>query len=290
MHGSKTAARAAFVAFVAAAALAALPGQAVAQPFPGSFGQPQEDYGPGITVSGAGLARVKAPARLTDESVRQAVDAVRPRAGQRAVADARRRAEAIAGAVGVSLGATDAVVLGAGFPEREPCRRSRRTHQLRCVVPPFTSAAATVTFEIVGGASSSEGARELSASATGSASSEAKRRTSPAIRHALLAARREATPEAARAARAKVQLAAQASGLTLGPLFSIVEPEAPYGYAPALGAFGPGRYCRSFRRVTVRRDPETGSRRVIRRGRVRRCFSPRTFEVQLEATYLAQGA
>jgi hypothetical protein len=42
--------------------------------------------------------------------------------------------------------------------------------------------------------------------------------------------------------------------------------------------------------VIVRRDPETGDRRVVRRGRVRRCFAPRTFPVSLEATYLAQGS
>ena len=276
---------------VTALVLAALPAQALAQgPFFGPFGQPQEDYGPGISVGGAGLARVTAPARLTEESVRQAVDAARPRAVARAVADARRRAEAIAGAVGVSLGSAEAVELGTGFPEREPCRRSRRTQELRCVVPAFTSASATVTYGVVGGAQSSEGAREISASATGSAPTEPRHQNSPAIRHAIFAARFAATPEAASGARANVELAAQGAGFTLGPLFSIVEQANPYGYEPILGAFGAGTYCGTIRRVTVRRDPATGIRRVVGRRRVRRCFSPRTFQVSLEATYLAQGS
>jgi hypothetical protein len=284
MHGSTTMARG---AFLAALVLAALPGQALAS---GPFGQPQEDYGPGITVAGAGLARVTAPSQPTEESIERAVDAVRPRAVARAVADARQRAEAIAGAVGVSLGGVHAVELGLGFPQRDPCRRSRRTRELRCVAPRFASSSATVTFEIVGGAASSEGSRELSASATGTAAVEFERRTSPAIRHALFAARRAATPDAARAAHENIELAAQASGLTLGPLFSIVEQANPYGYDAVLGSFAPGTYCGTVVRGIVRRDPETGLRRVVRRRRVRRCFAPETFQVSVEATYLAQGA
>jgi hypothetical protein len=271
---------------------ALLPAQAQAQGvFFGPFQPPQEDYGPGVTVEGAGLARVTAPAKLTEDSVREAIDAARPRAVARAVADARRRAEAIAAALGLSLGSAEAVELGgAGFPEREPCRRSRRTGELRCRVPGFTTAAATMTYAIVGGAESSEGAREVSATAVGSAPAEPKRQTSPAIRHALFAARALATPEAALAARANAELASQGSGLALGPLFSIVEQQNLYGYQPILGAFGPGLYCRSFRRSIVQRDPETGIRRVVGRRRVRRCFAPRSFQVNLEATYLAQGS
>src|SRR5215207_5021354 len=136
------------LAFLTALVLVALPAQALAQgPF-GPFRQPQEDYGPGITVLGAGLARVTAPAQPTQESVQEAIDAVRPRAVARSLADARRRAEAIAGAVGVSLGSAEAVELGSGFRGREPCRRSRRTRELHCVAPAFTSASATVTFGI----------------------------------------------------------------------------------------------------------------------------------------------
>lgn len=284
MHRSTIMARS---AFLAALALAAIPGQALAS---GPFGQPQEDYGPGITVNGAGLARVSAPARLSEESIQEAVDAVQPRAVARAVADARRRAEAIARAVGVSVASAEAVELGAGFRGRPPCRRSRRTQELRCVAPAFAAASVTVTFGIVGGAQSTDGAREISAPATGSVPAEPRRRTSPAIRHALFAARFAATPEAARKAHANVELVAQGSGLPVGPLFSIVEQTNFYGYEPVLGTFAAGTYCGTVRRVFVRRDPETGLRRVVRRGRVRRCFAPRTLEVNLEATYLAQGA
>jgi hypothetical protein len=288
MSGSTTIARS---VFVAALVLAAVPGQAFAQGgFYGPFGPQQEEYGPGVTVSGAGLARVKAPSRVTEDSVRQAVDAARRKAVARAVADARRRSEAIATAVGISLGSTRAVEFNPGFREREPCRRARRTQELRCVVPAFTSASATLTFDIAGGAASDEGARELSATASSSALVGAKRRTSPAIRHALFAARDAATPEAAKGARANVELAAQGSGLALGQPFSIVEQASPYGYDTLLGAFAPGVFCGTVTRGIIRRDPETGSRRLVGRRRVRRCFSPRSLQVTFEATYLAQGS
>ncbi|HMJ95838.1 MAG TPA: SIMPL domain-containing protein [Thermoleophilaceae bacterium] len=278
-------------ALVAALALAAVPGQALAQGYYGPFGQPQEDYGPGVTVSGAGLARVKAPAKLTEDSVRQAIDQARPKAVTRAVADARQRAGSIATAMGISLGSARAVELNPGFREREPCRRSRRTQELRCTVPSFTTASASVTFEIVGGAGTTDGARELSAAGTGSAPVDAKRRISPAIRAALFAARLEATPKAASRARANVELAAQGAGLTLGAPFSVVEQLSPYGYDPLLGAFSPGTYCGNVTRgVVVRGNSESGGgRRVVRRIRVRRCFAPRTLQVSFDATYLAQG-
>jgi uncharacterized protein DUF541 len=277
------------LALLTALLIAVLPAQAMAQGPYGPFGQPQEDYGPGITVAGAGLARVTAPSQPTQGSVERAIDAARPRAVARALADARRRAGAIADAVGVSLGGTRAIELEPGFAGREPCRRSRRTQELRCVAPPFASSSATVTFEIVGGPGSSEGARELSASATDSGAVEFERRTSPAIRRAVFAARLAATPGAARAARENVELAAAASGLTLGPLFSIVEQPNPYGYNIVFGAFAPGKFCGTVSRAVVRRDPKTGSPRVVRRRRVRRCFAPRTLQVSLDATYLAQG-
>src|SRR5829696_980573 len=284
MSGSTTIARG---AFVTALVLAAVPGQALAQGgYYGPFGPQQEEYGPGVTVSGAGLARVEAPSRVTEDSVREAVDAARRNAISRAVADARRRSERIASAVGIALGAANAVELNPGFREREPCRRSRRTHKLRCVVPAFTSASATLTFEIAGGAASEEGARELSALATSSTLVGAKRQTSPAIRQALFAARDVATPDAAKDARANVELAAQGSGLALGQPFSIVEQGSPYGYNPLLGAFAPGIFCGTVTRAIIRRDDETGSRRVVGRRRIRRCFAPRSFQVTIEATYL----
>jgi hypothetical protein len=287
MSGSTTIARS---ALVAALVLAAVPGQALAQGrYYGPFGQPQEDYGPGVTVSGAGVARVKAPSQLNEDSIRQATSAARAKAISRAVANARQRAEAVATAVGISLGSADAVELNPGFPEREPCRRSHRTKELRCVVPAFSSSSATVTFAITGGASSDEGARELSASATGFAAVDAKRKTSPSIRHALFAARLAATPEAAKAARANVDLAAQGAGLALGQPFSIVEQARPYGDI-FIGAFAPGVFCGRVTRGIIRRDPQTGTPRLVGRRRFRRCYSPRTLQVTVEATYLAQGS
>jgi hypothetical protein len=277
-------------ALVAALVLAAVPGQALAQGYYGPFGPQQEEYGPGVTASGSGLARVRAPSKVTEDSVHQALVAARRKAISRAVADARKRSEGIAAAVGIPLGSAHTVELGPGFREREPCRRSRRTQELRCTVPAFTSASATVTFEISGGASSDEGARELSASGSHSALVGAKRRTSPAIRHALFAARDAATPEAAREARASVELAAQGSGLTLGQPFSFVVQANPYGYDTLLGAFAPGIFCGKVTRAVIRRDPETGERELVRRRRVRRCFSPRSLQVTIEATYLAQGS
>ena len=243
-----------------------------------------------MTVSGAGLARVKAPSRVTEDSVHEAVATARRKAISRAVADARRRSEGIASALGLSLGSTHAVELNPGFREREPCRRSRRTQELRCTVPAFTSASATVTFEIAGGASSDEGAREVSGSASASALVGAKRRTSPAIRHALFVARDAATPEAAKAARANLELAAQGSGLRLGQPFSIVQQASPYGYDTLLGAFAAGIFCGNVTRGIIRRDPETGERRLVGRRRVHRCFAPRSLQVTIEATYLAQGS
>jgi len=116
---------------------------------------------------------------------------------------------------------------------------------------------------------------------------DAPRETSPSIRRSLRAARLAATPGAAEAARANAQAAATAGGLQLGPLFSVVEQSNPYGFEPLLGAFGPGRFCGIVRRVRIRFDPQTGTRRVVRRIRTRRCYSQRTASVRLEATYLS---
>jgi len=56
-----------------------------------------------------------------------------------------------------------------------------------------------------------------------------------------------------------------------------------------LGAFAPGIFCGTITRGIIRRDPEIGERELVGRRRVRRCYSPRSFPVTLEATYLAQG-
>ena len=243
------------------------PGHAYAQ-FSGPIffpPSPQEDYGPGVTVSGIGFAPLGARDRTTG----------------RAMGDARRRAEAIASTLGVSLGDVRHVEVSTPFEPRPDCgeRRTRRCARLDAVT-------VEATFAIVGGPGDSEGARELEGSGVGTAASEPARKTSPAIRHALRVARLAATPTAAQAARANAQAAATASGVPLGQLSSVVEPANFYGYEPLLGAFGPGQFCGTFRRFIVVRDPETGERRAVRRKRVRRCYSPRSTAVRLQVTYL----
>jgi hypothetical protein len=246
-------------------AAAAFPGQAYAQ-FGGPFFPPiQEDYGPGITVSGVGFAPLGSRDRTT----------------ARAMGDARRRAEAVAAALGVSLGEIRKAEVTAPFDPRPDCG-DRRTR--RCA--PLDAVTVEATFAIAGGPTDSEGARELTGTGVGTAPSEVARRTSPAIRRALRAARLAATPAAADAARANAESAATASGVPLGRLFSVVEPQNFYGYQPLLGAFGPGRFCGPVRRFSVRRDPETGRRVVVRGKPRRRCFTPRRAAVQLEVTYL----
>jgi len=218
-----------------------------------------------VTVSGVGFAPLGG----------------RDRATARAIGDARRRGEAVATALGVSLAGLNSVEVSAPFDPRPDCgdRRSRR-----CA--PLDAVTVEATFAIAGGPDSSEGAREVTGIGAGVAPVDAQRRTSPSIRRSLRAARLAATPGAAEAARVNAQAAATASGLQLGQLFSVVEPSNVYGYEPLLGAFGPGRFCGVVRRVRIRFDPETGTRRVVRRIRTRRCYSPRSAGVRLEATYL----
>jgi hypothetical protein len=252
------------VAAVATLVFVAFPAQAIAQ-FAGPIPPSQEEYGPGITVSGAGFAPLGARDRTT----------------ARAMGDARRRAEAIAAALGVSLGEMRAAEVSAPFEPLPECG-DRRTR--RCA--PLDAVTIEATFAIAGGPTSDEDARELTGVGVGQEPVEPARDTSPSIRRALRAGRLAATPTAAEAARANAQAAATASGLPLGPLFSVVEPANFYGYDPLLGVFGPGRFCGIVRRAIIRRDPETGERRIVRRIRKRRCFRPREATVRLEVTYL----
>jgi Protein of unknown function (DUF541) len=251
------------LALAAAIAVAvAVPAQALAQfGGPGQF--PTEDYGPGITVSGVGFAPLGA----------------RDRATARAVGDARRRAEAIAAALGVSIGEARAVELSTPFEPRPACRRSQTG---RCA--PLDAVSVETTFAISGGPASDEDAREISGSGLSKSPLAEHRKTSPAIRRSLRAARLAAGAGAAQAARANAQAAATASGIPLGPLFSVVEPN--YGYEPLLGSFGPGQFCGLVRRAFLRRDPKTGERRVVRQGPTRRCYDPKSTFVRLDVEYL----
>jgi hypothetical protein len=252
---------------LAAAAIVfmALPGPAFAQGFYGPF-QPQEDHGPGITVSGAGFAPL----------------GHRDRAVARAVGDARRRAEAIAAELGVSVGEARAVELATPFDPRPACVNK---HTKRCA--PLDALSAVVTFAIAGGPTSDEDARTVEGTGSANDRMEVQRQTSPAIRRAYRATRLAMTPLAARAAHDNAEAASRGSGIPLGQLFSVVEPSAAvYGYDPTLGNFGPGQFCGMVRRVTGHRDPDTGEFRIIRHKPVRRCYKPRV-NVQLELTYLA---
>ena len=254
------------VVAVALLAGAAFPGGASAQ-FGGPFFPPsQEDYGPGITVSGVGFAPVGS----------------RDRTAARAMGDARRRAEAIASALGVSVGEVRYAELTAPFDPRPSACGGRPTR--RC--SPLDAVNIEATFAIVGGPTDSEGAREIEGTGIANAPSEPAQRKSPAIRRSLRAARLEATPAAAEAARANAQSAATASGMGLGQLFSVVEPANIYGYQPLLGAFGAGRFCGVIRRAIFRPDPETHQIRRVRTVTRRRCYSPRSVPVSLELTYL----
>jgi hypothetical protein len=256
---SRLALAASVVAFLALPAAPAL-----AQGY-GPFPPPAEDYGPGITVSGSGFAPL----------------GHRDRATARAVGDARRRAEAIASALGVSTGEARYVDLTTPFDPRPECA-NRDTG--RCA--PMDAVSAVVTFAIAGGPTSDDDAREVEGTGTAFARIQVERQTSPAIRHAFRATRLAVTPDAARAARANAEVAGHAARIELAQLFSVIEPStANYGYDPGLGSFGPGQFCGTVRRVIGRRDPETGQFRIIRRQRVRRCYKPRA-AVQLELTYL----
>jgi hypothetical protein len=251
---------------LAAAAIVfmAMPAPALAQGYYGPF-PPAEDYGPGITVSGAGWAPLDH----------------RDRATARAVGDARRRAEAIGAALGVSTGEARYIELNTPFAPRPACvNRTTR----RCA--PMEAVSAVVTFAISGGPTSDEDAREVEGSGTAASRLDVERQTSPAIRHAVRATRLAITPDAAKTARANAEAAAAATGIQLGPLFSVVEPNtAAFGYDPLLGSFGPGQFCGTIRRIITRRDPDTGSFRIVGRKRVRRCYKPRP-SVRLDLTYL----
>jgi hypothetical protein len=243
--------------------LAVLPAQAAAQGYGPGF-PVAEDYGPGITVGGAGFAPL----------------GHRDRATARAVADARRRAEAIAAALGVSTGGATAVEVTTPFDPRVRCE-GRSTG--RCA--PLEAVSATTTFAIAGGPLSDDEAHEIEGSGSASSRPEVQRQTSPAIRRAVRVTRLAVTPEAAKTARANAQGAAAPTGIQLGPLFSVVESTSPYGYDPLLGNFGPGQFCGFVRRGRIRVDPETGERRFVRLRRVRRCYRP-TIYVRLDVVYL----
>lgn len=232
---------------------------------------------PGITVTGIGFAPANA-------------DAV-----SRAVRDARQRAAAIAGALRLELGKPEAVELPelTQFGNPIACR-GRGERAPGCRPPSQTAAAATVTFAIVGGASGEAATRTVAAYGAASAPVEPRNRSrSRSIKSAILAARREVTPEAAAAGWRNARIAAAAADLHLGAIVSVAE-AIPFYYGTsfydaALGSFGPGQFCGIVRRPVVRRDPETGAPRVVRRVPHRRCFAPSTYGIQFAVGYEASA-
>jgi hypothetical protein len=268
-----------------AATLLAAPAVAPAK---GPLAEPDQGPDPrGLSLAGSGVAYVTPPARLSEASIRRAVAAAKPRAMERAIAHARERARALATVAGLALGDVQAVrerdqAAELSFFQERYCSRRARP---RCRVPLFSAATVTVTFATAETSAAAAG-RALIAAGTGQAPVAPRdRRSSASIRHALLAARLAAAPAALREAERDARTLAAAAGLPLGGLFSIAESQSPYE-DPALGSFGPGRFCGTISRPVFRRDPATGRSRIVRRIRQRRCFFSTTVTVALRATYL----
>jgi hypothetical protein len=271
MRGSRGSKLAAAVAAFAALAAAQLSAGVWASGLP-----PIAESGaePGISITGIGFARSRTGGASSAD----------PAAVARAVRNARSRAGSIARALSLRVGEVEGIELRqlTQFGERNP--------------PGMAGAAATVRFAIVGGATDVDGLREVEA--YGSASSPVRPadpdRSRP-IKRAVLAARRTVTPEAAAAARSNAAAAARSAGLALGEIVSIAEAPAPYyGYAssfydPALGSFGPGRFCGFYRRAVIRPDPRTGVPRVVRRVPKRSCTFQSRYSLDLEIAYLARA-
>ncbi|HET7574358.1 MAG TPA: hypothetical protein VFJ99_04515, partial [Solirubrobacterales bacterium] len=170
---------AAFACVAALSGAPLVPGQAGAK---GPIGAGDAAAVPGITLTGIGFG---------------------PRDGvatERAFADARRRATAVASALGVAVGAPEAIETPGltQFGDPRPCRDRGRLPDSAGCRGTTRAAAAVVTFAIAGGGSGAAGPRTVDAE--GVAASRVKPRnrdSSRSIKRALLAARREVTPRAA---------------------------------------------------------------------------------------------
>lgn len=252
---------------------------------------------PGITMGGTGLARVTAPRRLSDDSIRRPVAAARPTAVSRAINESRSRAKAVAEAMGLTLGEVVALDDRESQAERfgpfggdRFCRRSRRSRRERCEVPKFAVAAVTVTFSTRETDAAAQSERTITATGDGQVHVNPTRRTSRSIRRALLDAGMDAIAPALATARADAQALARSGHLQLGPVISIAQQtSSPFGEplfeAGAFGPFGPGDFCGTITRPIVRRDPQTGRRRVVRRVRQRRCFFPSEVTSSMRITF-----
>jgi hypothetical protein len=269
-----------------AATLLAAPGVAAAK---GPLADPDEGPDPrGLSVSGSGVAYVTPPVRPSAASIRQAVASAKPQAMARAIAQARTRARALATAAGLTLGDAVAVTerdqqAEQGFVE-EVSSCSRRASP-GCRVPLFSAATVTVTFATVEtSAAASAGGAIVAAGTAQAPVAPRHRRSSASIRRARGGPPPAAGAPARKEAGRDAQSMGAGAGLPLGGLLAIAEIHRPYD-DPAIGAFGPGRFCGTVRRPVFRRDPATGRRRVVRRVAQRRCFFSRTATVALRVTY-----
>lgn len=229
---------------------------------------------PGLTVTGIGFAPAASEAAA------------------QAVRDARRRAGSIARALGLDLGGTEAVELPelTQFGVGRSCRGLEK-RSVGCRRAP-TAAAATVTYAIVGGAAG-ERVRSIRSHGTATAGIRSDHRSrNRSLKQAVLATRSKLAPEAAVAARRSARVAADAAELQLGPIVSVAERSSVYCgssfYDAALGSFGPGRFCGVVRVPVVRRDPETGVSKVVRRVPRRRCFVSSPYSVSFAIEYEAR--
>lgn len=274
-----------------AAVVALLLSISAAAPAKAEVGGEDAEAKPGITVTGIGLARLGPVADAGSEARKRATNVARSTAVARAIGDGRRRAKAIAGALGVDVGRTiGAELQRTGRPSStKGCSVRGGQKRPRCL----TMAAVTVTVEIVGGG---DGSAEGEVSALGTASVEVEPgdpERNRSIKRAAVAARHAATVEAAAAGRRNARTLAEAAGLTLGAVVSVSE-AAPVGilafidpsaYDTSFGTVGPGQFCGYVRRPIVRRDPETGRPHPVRWVRKRKCRVPREYEAFFEVRY-----
>ena len=231
----------------------------------------------GITVTGIGFAGTKAFA--ADHAIRDATD----------------RATTVAATFGVGVGAIKSVEM----PEltqftrfSQSCESANGRQAKLCR---RKAAAAIVTFSIIGGATGDvEAMRTVTAENTASAPVERRDRPSDKwVKRAIATARAEALESAVAGARQNARTAATAADLKLGPIVSVLATTPTVSLLPflelgfrdsLLGFFGPGTYCGTATRPTLRRDPETGKRKVVRVKR-RRCIIPSDYETQVEVRY-----
>ena len=223
---------------LAAVVVAALfPAEASAQFF-GPFQFPSEDYGPGITVSGAGFAPV----------------GQRDRATARAVGDARRRAEAIAGALDVALGELRTAEVSTPF---EPRRQCSNPESPRC--SKLDAVSVETTFAIVGGPTSDEDARELDRNRHRPGPRRGGPPDEPVDQASAPRRTLAATPTAAEAAAANARAAASATGDAGRTAVLRGRGSELLRLRPGPGHARPGRFCGSSRGRSSVRIPTPGA-------------------------------